>query len=57
MFEPKCPRCGRKCTPTGYSKILPQWRCKSCINDHEAVKERADLNKRISELENQLKEK
>lgn len=55
MFEPRCPQCGRKCTPTGYSAFFPQWRCKHCMRENAEKKENENrikaLEKRIEELE------
>ena len=52
MFEPKCPKCGRKATYTGWSAPFPQWLCIPCEQSKKATEK---LIKRIEKLEEKLK--
>ncbi len=48
---PKCPHCGGKITPTGYSFPYPQYRCKNCIKINT---EKQALENRIKSLEESI---
>jgi ribosomal protein S27AE len=39
MFEPKCPRCGRRVTLTNWSMPYPQWQCIPCEQAEKARQE------------------
>ena len=55
--KPKCPYCGGKLAPTGYSFPYPQWRCLSCITANTKARKIKDLEERIKELEKRNNEK
>ena len=52
--NPKCPRCGRETTETGYSFPYPPYQCKPCKKDNAKQQE---LEDRIKQLEKKLESK
>lgn len=52
MFEPRCPKCGRKVTLTNWSMPYPQWQCIPCEQTEKAKQEL----KRIEKLEEKINE-
>ena len=51
----KCPHCGNRVEPTGYSVGFPQYRCRYCIRknrkDNQMTDRMAKLEARVAELE------
>lgn len=53
--NPRCPQCGRRTAPTGYSFPYPQWRCVPCLKQSNQQKSIDELKKEITELKDHLK--
>jgi tRNA(Ile2) C34 agmatinyltransferase TiaS len=54
--NPKCPVCGIRTVPTGYSFPFPQWRCNNCYSRNKKQKEYdlklQSMQAQIDELKN-----